>query len=82
MKTLILTRHCTTPWNLEGKTQGHHDTALHSQGIKEAYTLGARLQKISDIHIVSIISSDLLRAVRTAEIINTFFNNYKNNPDL
>lgn len=63
---LILTRHTTTPWNLEGRWQGRTDIPLGEQGIKEAEILAELLDKEA---VDVIYSSDLSRAKQTAEII-------------
>lgn len=72
MKTLIVTRHCTTSWNLEKRLQGHIDTPLHETGIKEAHALGKELSSLPKIQIQKIIASDLARAAQTAHIINEY----------
>ena len=63
---LILTRHGRTPQNEMGIIQGHMDTVLSEEGISQAKRLSERLKKEK---ISAIYSSDLKRAVQTAEII-------------
>lgn len=63
---LFAVRHGETEWNLVGKQQGHLDSALTETGIKQAHSLASGLSG-KDIHV--LYSSDLGRAVQTAEII-------------
>ncbi len=66
-KTIILTRHLTTSWNREGRIQGHTDIELDEGGKEEA---GIRAQKLQNLGICRIVSSDLKRAAETADIIS------------
>jgi len=69
--TITTIRHGETDWNRERKPQGSRDIELNEAGIAQANKLAARLAKEPcDI----IFTSDLLRAKRTAEIINTRHN--------
>lgn len=63
---IILVTHALTQWNVDGRTQGHTDTPLNETGRKMAELLADRLKKEE---ITSIYSSDLRRAVETAEPI-------------
>ncbi len=63
-----IVRHGQTDWNLIHRTQGHTDIPLNATGRAQAQTL---IPQLSDLKIDRIISSDLSRAVETAEIINT-----------
>lgn len=67
---IYLVRHGQTDWNIEKKTQGHTDIPLNENGKKQAKVLA---QNIGHLSIDKIISSDLLRAKETAEIINERF---------
>ena len=61
-------RHGETDWNLERKPQGARDIELNQAGLHQAEKLAARLaSEPCDI----IYTSDLLRASKTAEIINS-----------
>ena len=68
---IYIIRHGQTDWNIEHRTQGHTDIALNINGIKLAELMA---QKIANLKIDSIISSDLKRAYMTAQIINKKFN--------
>jgi len=60
-------RHGETSWNRERKPQGSCDIELNETGIEQAKKLATRLEhEPCDI----IFTSDLLRAKKTAEIIN------------
>jgi len=63
---LILIRHGLTLWNHELRYQGHTDTKLSSDGIRQALALRERIR---DEKLTAIFSSDLARAVETAKII-------------
>ena len=68
---IYIIRHGQTDWNIEHRTQGHTDIALNINGIKLAELIS---QKIANLKIDNIISSDLKRAYMTAQIINKKFN--------
>ncbi len=60
-------RHGETDYNKEGRFQGHLDIPLNANGIAQAEKARDELAKF---HFDLIYSSPLLRASRTAEIIN------------
>ncbi len=64
---LILVSHAVTQWNIEGRIQGHTDVPLNRQGKKMAALLAERL---SGEIIHAIYTSDLRRAVQTAEPVS------------
>src|SRR5688500_1894842 len=67
MKTqLILLRHGETEWNSLGRLQGHQDSALNPEGLRQAEALAERLAPLS---FQALYSSDLGRAVETARRI-------------
>ncbi|MGM0601825.1 MAG: alpha-ribazole phosphatase [Bacillota bacterium] len=63
---ILLIRHGETEWNKKHIFQGKKDTELNSTGIEQAYKLSEYLAQ-KDYQF--LYSSDLKRAVRTAEII-------------
>lgn len=68
-KTLVIAyivRHGQTRFNVEGITQGHSDSELTEDGIRQAQLLNERFK---GIHFDAVFSSDLLRAQATAKII-------------
>jgi broad specificity phosphatase PhoE len=65
-RVLYLARHGETPWNLEGRWQGHTDVALSERGREQAAALGARLAGLGIAHVRA---SDLSRARETATIV-------------
>lgn len=66
---IYLVRHGQTNWNAVRRLQGHTDVPLNDIGRHEAFLSG---EKLVSIKIDKIISSDLLRAKETTEIINRF----------
>jgi 2,3-bisphosphoglycerate-dependent phosphoglycerate mutase len=65
-RILFLFRHGETDWNREGRLQGHTDTPLNATGLAQAQALAETLRPH---RLDAIVSSDLLRAWMTAEII-------------
>lgn len=63
----ILVRHATTDWNAAGRLQGQTDIPLGERGRAEAAAFAPSLNGLGITHIVS---SDLQRAIQTAEIFN------------
>ncbi|PIP63471.1 phosphoglycerate mutase [Candidatus Roizmanbacteria bacterium CG_4_9_14_3_um_filter_33_18] len=65
--TLYIVRHGETEWNVKKIIQGNEDIPLNKKGESQAKELAKKLRHIKfDV----IFSSDLIRAKRTAEIIN------------
>lgn len=60
-------RHGQTDWNREGRLMGQNDIPLNKTGIKQAQVAASGL---NDLQIDRIVSSPLLRAKQTAEIIS------------
>ena len=68
MATVYIIRHGETEWNLKGIHQGHMDSKLTEKGEEQAKDLGNRFLN-SGISFNAIYSSDLGRALKTAEQI-------------
>lgn len=66
MKTLYIVRHGETDWNKMGKYQGITDVPLNENGLNQAKACGKALK---DVQFDRILSSDLSRALVTAEVI-------------
>ena len=71
MTKLYLIRHGQSEWNILSKVQGLKDANLTNIGREQARKLGKRL---IDENIDIIFSSDLSRALETAEIISSMIN--------
>jgi len=63
---LFAVRHGETEWNLDGREIGHLDSPLTARGLLQA---GALARRLSNLRVDAVYSSDLGRALRTAEII-------------
>jgi broad specificity phosphatase PhoE len=59
-------RHGATDWNRQGRFQGRTDNPLNDDGIAQAH---AAAEKLRNVDLGQVVSSPLLRAVQTAEII-------------
>jgi probable phosphoglycerate mutase len=59
-------RHGATDWNREGRFQGRTDNPLCDEGIAQAFVAARRLQ---EHRIDQIVTSPLIRAVKTAQIV-------------
>jgi len=66
MLRLLLVRHGQTLWNKELRYNGDTDTELTALGRRQAAALASRLQTR---HVDAVITSDLQRAISTAESI-------------
>ena len=66
MKTLYIVRHGETDWNKMGKYQGITDVPLNENGLNQAKACG---QALKGVKFDRILSSDLSRALVTAEAI-------------
>jgi probable phosphoglycerate mutase len=65
---LIAIRHGETEWNVAGREMGHLNSPLTPAGVSQGQAIARRLQR-SRVH--ALYSSDLGRAVQTAEIIRS-----------
>ena len=63
---IYVVRHGETEWNIQGRLQGHLDSLLTPRGQQQAQALAERLARIS---FTALYSSDLGRALTTAETI-------------
>ena len=66
--SIILTMHSQTQWNVEGRIQGQIDTPLNENGRQMSLALRNRL---ANEQITAIYTSDLRRAIETAEPLAT-----------
>lgn len=66
MLQVYLVRHGETEWNVARRIQGQSDSQLTAQGEQQAYQVANRVRTLGITHI---ITSDLGRTRRTAEII-------------
>jgi phosphoserine phosphatase len=64
--TVFLIRHGETDWTRERRLLGHRDLGLNADGLNEAHAAAMALR---GVEITEVISSPLLRAVQTAEVI-------------
>jgi len=67
MKNIYLVRHGQTDWNVQERWQGITDNPLNETGRGQAREVAKEVSKIKIDHI---FSSDLIRAVETAQIIS------------
>ena len=65
-RSFICLRHGATDWNRQGLFQGRTDNPLNDDGIAQAHAAAEKLRSVALGHVVS---SPLLRAVQTAEIV-------------
>ena len=65
-RSFICLRHGATDWNRQGRFQGRTDNPLNDDGIAQAHEAEEKLRAVALGHVVS---SPMLRAVQTAEII-------------
>jgi len=63
---LTAVRHGQTPWNLDRRSQGHLDSGLSALGVQQAR---AAAEALAGGRFDALYSSDLGRALQTAEII-------------
>ncbi|MDW5299224.1 MAG: histidine phosphatase family protein [Sedimentibacter sp.] len=66
MTRIYFTRHGETEWNKQKRFQGNKNSALTEKGILAAELLSSRIEEID---LDCIISSPLMRAYHTAEIL-------------
>jgi len=66
MLQVYLVRHGETVWNAQRRIQGQSDSPLTEKGEQQAHQVGERVKHLGITHV---ITSDLGRTQRTAEII-------------
>jgi broad specificity phosphatase PhoE len=66
VRRLLLVRHGQSTWNAIGRWQGHADPPLSELGARQA---GAAAEAVADLAVVAVVTSDLQRAHRTAELV-------------
>ena len=69
-RSFLCMRHGVTDWNRQGRFQGLTDIPLNDEGIAQAH---AAVRRLRGIAFDQIVSSPLLRAVKTAEIVAASF---------
>lgn len=70
MGKIILIQHCQSEHHINNMSGGWTDTPLTELGRKQAKTLGRKLKELVDSNDDYVLySSDLLRALQTAEIV-------------
>jgi probable phosphoglycerate mutase len=73
MKDIYVVTHTESFHHTEGKVGGWYDTGLTEQGKAQARKTARRLKSLIDTERSAITSSDLLRAIETAEVIGAAF---------
>ncbi|HWO75779.1 MAG TPA: histidine phosphatase family protein [Bacillus sp. (in: firmicutes)] len=68
MTKICLVRHGETDWNAIRRIQGREEIPLNDKGKKQAEECG---QYLKNLHFDVLISSPMVRAKQTAELINT-----------
>ncbi|RFP10690.1 MULTISPECIES: histidine phosphatase family protein [unclassified Duganella] len=64
--TILLIRHGETSWNAVRRLQGHTDIPLNEEGARQA---GALAQALAAEQVDVLVSSDLQRAMQTAQAV-------------
>jgi broad specificity phosphatase PhoE len=65
---LLLLRHAQSRWNAEGRWQGWSGVGLSRKGERQAREAALSL-RVLDLHFSRLVSSDLRRAVETANVL-------------
>jgi broad specificity phosphatase PhoE len=67
IRRLVLLRHGQTDYNVAGRMQGHLDSILTETGVEQAAAVAPEIARLAPDRV---ISSDLRRAVDTAELVS------------
>ena len=67
-RVFYIFRHGETDWNRERRCQGHTNTPLNENGLRQAELLA---QKMLDFPLEIVVSSDLSRALKTGTAVAT-----------
>ncbi|MQA20715.1 histidine phosphatase family protein [Rugamonas rivuli] len=70
--TILLIRHGETSWNAVRRLQGHTDIPLNEEGARQA---GALAQALAAEQVDVLVSSDLQRAMQTAQAVADQYDN-------
>ncbi len=68
LRRLVLLRHGQTDYNVAGRMQGHFDSVLTRTGVEQAAVVAPEIAALVPDRL---ISSDLRRAVDTADVVGT-----------
>jgi glucosyl-3-phosphoglycerate phosphatase len=68
LRRLVLLRHGQTDYNVAGRMQGHLDSMLTRTGVEQAAVVAPEIAALAPDRL---ISSDLRRAVDTADVVGT-----------
>jgi glucosyl-3-phosphoglycerate phosphatase len=67
LRRLVLLRHGQTDYNVAGRMQGHFDSVLTETGVEQAAAVAPEIARLMPDRL---ISSDLRRAVDTADLVS------------
>ncbi|HKA89572.1 MAG TPA: histidine phosphatase family protein [Haliangiales bacterium] len=71
METLVyLVRHGVTDWHRDRRVLGQRDVGLNSHGVAQAH---AATRALAELPITEVVSSPMLRAMQTAEVVAAQF---------
>ncbi|TKW60839.1 MAG: histidine phosphatase family protein [Blastochloris viridis] len=68
LRPFFFLRHGQTNWNVDKIWQGQTDVPLNATGVQQAHYAAEKL-RMQNVPITRIVSSPLIRAYRTAEIV-------------
>lgn len=74
MSSIILVQHCQSEHHINNMTGGWTDSPLTALGRKQAQQIGIKIKELVNSDVYHLYSSDLLRALQTAEIIGSSLN--------